>query len=104
MVGEPVAFSNYLNAKMSWHLWGVVGGIVWNSGLQANLVASRAQLVGPAVSYALGQGATMISAAWGVFIWREFRDAPPGTGRLLAVMFLFFLAGLGLIALAPTWR
>jgi glucose uptake protein len=104
MVGEPVAFSNYLNAKMSWHLWGIVGGIIWNSGLQANLVASRAQLVGPAVSYALGQGATMISAAWGVFIWREFRDAPSGTGRLLAVMFLFFLTGLGLIALAPTWR
>jgi glucose uptake protein len=104
MVGEPVAFSNYLNAKASWHLWGIVGGIIWNSGLQANLVASRAQLVGPAVSYALGQGATMISAAWGVFIWREFRDAPAGTSRLLAVMFLFFLAGLGLIALAPTWR
>ena len=104
MVGEPVAFSNYLNAKMSWHLWGILGGIIWNSGLQANLVASRAQLVGPAVSYALGQGATMISAAWGVFIWREFRDAPAGTGRLLAIMFLFFLAGLGLIALAPTWQ
>jgi glucose uptake protein len=104
MVGEPVAFSNYLDAKASWHLWGIVGGIVWNSGLQANLVASRAQLVGPAVSYALGQGATMISAAWGVFVWREFRDAPRGTGRLLAVMFLFFLAGLGLIALAPAWR
>jgi glucose uptake protein len=104
MVGEPVAFSNYLNAKASWHLWGILGGIIWNSGLQANLVASRAQLVGPAVSYALGQGATMISAAWGVFIWREFRDAPAGTGRLLAIMFLFFLTGLGLIALAPTWR
>jgi glucose uptake protein len=104
MVGEPVAFSNYLNAKASWHLWGIVGGIIWNSGLQSNLVASRAQLVGPAVSYALGQGATMISAAWGVFIWREFRDAPAGTGRLLAVMFLFFLTGLGLIALAPAWR
>lgn len=104
MVGEPVAFSNYLSAKPSWHLWGILGGIIWNSGLQANLVASRAQLVGPAVSYALGQGATMISAAWGVFIWREFRDAPAGTGRLLAVMFLFFLMGLGLIALAPAWR
>jgi glucose uptake protein len=104
MVGEPVAFSNYLHAKTSWHLWGIAGGMVWDSGLQFNLAASRAQLVGPAVSYALGQGATMISAAWGVFIWQEFRDAPQGTGRLLAVMFLFFIAGLGLIALAPAWH
>jgi glucose uptake protein len=104
IVGEPVAFSNYLDAKASWHLWGILGGIIWNSGLQSNLIASRAQLVGPAVSYAMGQGATMISAAWGVFIWREFRDAPAGTGRLLAIMFLFFLMGLGLIALAPAWQ
>lgn len=104
MVGEPVAFGNYLQAKTSWHLWGILGGIIWGSGLQFNLAASRAQLVGPAVSYALGQGATMISAAWGVFIWREFRDAPTGTNRLLAIMFFFFLAGLGLIATAPAWR
>ena len=60
---KPVAFSNYLDAKVNWHLWGIAGGIVWDSGLQFNLVALRAQLVGPAVSYALGQGATMISAA-----------------------------------------
>jgi glucose uptake protein len=101
--GGPVAFSNYTGAKGSWHLWGIVGGIIWGCGLQFNLAASQAQMVGPAVSYALGQGATMISAAWGVFIWREFRTAPAGTGRLLVVMFLFFVAGLGLIALAPLY-
>jgi len=103
-VGTPVAFSNYLGAQPLWHLWGILGGVIWGCGLQFNLAASRAALVGPAVSYALGQGATMISAAWGVFIWREFRTAPRGTGRLLTIMFVFFIAGLSLIALAPAWH
>ncbi len=104
LVGDPVLFANYTSAPALWHLWGIVGGLIWGAGLQFNLAASRAQMVGPAVSYAIGQGATMISAAWGVFVWREFRNAPRGTGTLLAVMFLFFILGLGLIALAPAWR
>jgi glucose uptake protein len=102
--GTAVPLRNYLDAPAGWHLWGIMGGIIWDSGLQFNLAASRAQMVGPAVSYAIGQGATMITAAWGVFVWREFRDAPRGTGRLLVAMFLFFIAGLSLIALAPTWH
>ena len=42
----------------------------------------------------------MVAAAWGVFVWREFKDAPKGTNRLLALMFIFFLAGLSLIIYA----
>lgn len=102
--GTPVEFSNYAEAKPVWHLWGAIGGVIWCAGLSFNLISSRAQLVGPAVSYAIGQGATMISAAWGVFIWREFRNAPKGVNTLLTLMFVLFLAGLGLIALAPTWH
>lgn len=104
IVGPPVALSNYTHAPANWHVWGIVGGLVWGAGLQFNLAASRGQMVGPAVSYAIGQGATMISAAWGVFIWREFRTAPQGTSRLLFIMFVLFIAGLSLIALAPTWH
>ena len=102
--GTPVSFSDYSRAKPSWHLWGMLGGAIWCLGLSSNLISSRAQLVGPAVSYAIGQGATMISAAWGVFIWREFRGAPKTVNLLLTVMFLLFIVGLGLIALAPTWH
>jgi len=103
VTGESVSFSNYTGARWSWHIWGLAGGLIWDAGLQMNLISSRAQMVGPAVSYALGQGATMISAAWGVFVWREFRNAPKGVNFLLSIMFLFFLVGLSLIALAPTW-
>jgi len=104
IVGTPVSFSDYTTAKPAWHVWGMLGGIIWCAGLSANLISSRAQLVGPAVSYAIGQGATMISAAWGVFIWREFRGAPKIVNVLLPLMFILFIVGLGLIALAPTWH
>jgi len=103
ITGTPVEFSNYSSAKSSWHLWGILGGVIWCAGLSTNLISSRAQLVGPAVSYALGQGATMVSAAWGVFIWREFRNSPRATTVLLTLMFLLFIFGLGLIALAPMY-
>ncbi len=102
--GTPVDFSNYRSAKPVWHVWGILGGAIWCAGLSANLISSRAQLVGPAVSYAIGQGATMISAAWGVFIWHEFRNSPRTTNVLLTLMFLHFLSGLGLIALAPMYQ
>ena len=42
----------------------------------------------------------MVAALWGVFIWKEFRDAPAGTSKLLAAMFVCFLAGLSLIIFA----
>ena len=55
-------------------LWGILGGLIWCTGAVLNFIASRANIVGPAVSYSIGQGATMISAAWGVFIWHEFSN------------------------------
>jgi len=97
----PVNMSGYFSAKSAWHFWGVVGGLIWCTGMVLNFVASHAQMVGPAVSYAIGQGATMVSAIWGVFIWKEFAGAPPASRRLIPLMFLFFLAGLGSIAIAP---
>jgi glucose uptake protein len=69
-------------------------------------VASVAHLdkpIGPAVSYSIGQGATMVSACWGVFVWREFAGAPAAAKRYLLFMFIFFLLGLGAVALAPLY-
>jgi glucose uptake protein len=97
----PVKMAQYFKAKPVWHFWGVVGGLIWCTGMVFNFVASHAQMVGPAVSYAIGQGATMISAVWGVFIWKEFASAPPESRKLIPAMFLFFLIGLASIAIAP---
>jgi glucose uptake protein len=101
----PLAFSQYTAARGSWHFWGILGGAIWCTGAIFNFVGSRAHAVGPAVSYSIGQGATMISAAWGVFVWKEFADAPPRSKHFLAWMFILFLGGLSAIALAPIlWR
>jgi len=97
----PVNMSGYFKAKGSWHLWGVVGGVIWCTGMSFNIVASHANIVGPAVSYAIGQGATMVSAVWGVFIWKEFATAPAESRKLIPAMFVCFLLGLGAIAVAP---
>jgi glucose uptake protein len=97
-VGHPVSFSDYFKGSFATHLVGILGGIIWGIGMSFNIIASGR--AGFAISYGLGQGATMIAAFWGVFIWKEFRDAPAGTSKLIAAMFGCFLVGLALIILA----
>jgi glucose uptake protein len=96
--GTPTNYSEYFKGRFSTHLVGILGGVIWGIGNSLNLIA--AGKAGPAISYGLGQGATMIAALWGVFIWKEFKYAPVGTNRLIAVMFLFFLGGLALLIYA----
>jgi glucose uptake protein len=95
-VGDPVPFGDYFtkgNARL--HLIGILGGIIWNIGMSFSIIASG--VAGPSISYGLGQGATMVAAFWGVFIWKEFKEAPQGTNKLLTLMFAFYLIGLILI-------
>ncbi len=99
----PVRGAGYWEAPLGWHVAGVLGGAVWCTGAVANFVASGAHLVGPAVSYSIGQGATMISACWGVFVWHEFAGAPRAARLLLVLMFVFFALGLSAVALAPLY-
>jgi glucose uptake protein len=96
--GEPVALGPYFRVPPKVHLVGILGGIIWNIGMTLSIVASGA--AGPAISYGLGQGATMVAALWGVFVWREFRSAPRGTGTLLGLMFLLYVVGLALLVVA----
>ncbi len=94
--GDPVPFGDYFTkGNVRLHAIGILGGIIWNIGMAFNIVA--ADTAGPALAYGLGQGATMVGALWGVFVWKEFRGAPKGTNQLLAAMFLFYLLGLGVL-------
>jgi glucose uptake protein len=93
-----VGYRDYFRGGLRLHLIGVLGGCIWMAALSFNVIASG--VAGPAISYALGQGATLIAALWGVFIWREFRGAPEGTNKYLALMFAGYAAGLLLIGAA----
>ena len=93
--GPPTNYAEYFKGRFSTHLVGILGGLIWGLGNSLNLIA--AGKAGPAISYGLGQGATLVAALWGVFIWKEFKGAPKGTNGLIAGMFLLFVIGLGFI-------
>ncbi len=98
--GVPVTFKQYFSAGAKSHLSGIIGGMIWATGTSLSLIA--AGKAGYAISFGLGQGATLIGALWGVFIWKEFKNAPKGTNFYLTMMFLLFVAGLGMIMYAGT--
>jgi len=100
LAGEPVTFGEYFRAGSKSHLSGILGGMIWALGTALSLLA--AGKAGYAISFGLGQGATLIGALWGVFIWKEFKAAPKGTWLLLTLMFILFFSGLGMIILAGT--
>ena len=93
--GTPVALAAYFKGSPLDHLWGIIGGSIWAVGMSLNVIASG--VASPAVSYGLGQGATLVAAIWGVFVWREFKGGSTTVQKLLAIMFAAFFLGLALI-------
>ena len=96
LVGAPVDFSGFRNARAADHLFGLLGGFVWGTGTVFNFVA--ASFVGVAIAYAIGQAAPMVAALWGVAVWREFRGAPPRAWMYIGVMFACYVAALAVLA------
>ncbi|MBI1356688.1 MAG: multidrug DMT transporter permease [Acidobacteria bacterium] len=93
-----LSYADYFRGSARVHATGLAGGAIWMIALELNIIASG--VAGPAVSYALGQGAALVASLWGIFIWKEFRAAPAGTGKLLALMILGYLAGIVAIGAA----
>jgi glucose uptake protein len=96
--GEPTSYKTYFAGKFPIHLVGILGGLIWGIGNSFNLIA--AGKAGAAISYGLGQGATLVAALWGVFIWKEFKGASKATTAMLLVMFLLFILGIVSIIIA----
>ena len=92
------SYGQYFQGSPRLHSLGLLGGAIWMLALSLNVIASG--VAGPAISYALGQGATLVAAIWGVLIWKEFRAAPKGTTPFIALMFLGYTSGLTLIGIA----
>lgn len=96
IAGEAVKYRDYFKfGSPKLHIIGLLGGIIWGIGMSFSIIAS--EQAGPAIAYGLGQGATMVAALWGVFIWKEFKELPKSKNWLIILMFIFFILGLGLI-------
>lgn len=96
--GAPVSISGYFKGNIRTHLVGVLGGVIWCVGQSFSMIAS--EKAGAAISYGLGQGATLVSALWGILVWHEFRGAPKSSDYLNLGMFIFFVIGLGFLIYA----
>lgn len=93
--GEPVKISQWFRGSSRAHLLGLLGGAIWCLGNSVSFMSVGA--ASPAISYGLSNAAPVVAALWGIFVWKEFRDAPKGTNLLLTLMFVFYLIGLVLI-------
>jgi len=100
LAGEPVGFGGFFTAAASGHLLGLLGGVVWGIGTVFNVVAGKATTF--AISYAIGQSAPMVGALWGIFVWKEFAGAGPRAKSYLALMFLFYVLAILLVARASS--
>ena len=96
--GAPVSFGDYLKGRSRNHWMGIIGGVIWCVGMSFSILASDE--AGPAVSFGLGQGATIVAALWGIYVWKEFRGAPAGTSTILNIMLVCYVVGLGAIVYA----
>ena len=97
-VGTRVSYGDYFKGGLKNHITGILGGGIWCVGMSFSIIASGK--AGPAISYGLGQGATVVAAIWGIYIWKEFKTAPRGTSTILNVMLLLYVVGLGFIIAA----
>lgn len=93
--GSPVRYKQYFAGNLRTHLTGVLGGMIWCLGMSFSIIAS--EKAGPAISYGLGQGATIVAAIWGIFIWKEFSNASRSVHRILYLMLASYAVGLALI-------
>jgi glucose uptake protein len=95
VTGEPVKMSQWYNGDSRTHLLGMLGGAIWCLGNSVSFMAVGA--ASPAISYGLSNSAPVVAALWGIFVWKEFKEAPKGTSLILSLMFVCYLIGLGLI-------
>ena len=95
--GEPIldGAKRYFAGSFPTHLVGALGGCIWGLGTLLSFVTAGA--ASPAIAYALGQGATLVSALWGILVWKEFAGAPKKAGVLNLLMFVLFVAGLAVL-------
>lgn len=96
--GAAVGFGDYFRGSLKDHGVGILGGAIWFVGMAFSIIAS--EKAGTAISYGLGQGATVVAALWGIYIWKEFDGSDAKTQGMLKLMLALYILGLGLLIYA----
>ena len=96
--GKQLSYSEYFQGGLKNHFAGIMGGIIWCMGMMFNILGGVK--AGFAISYGLGQGATIIAALWGILVWKEFKNAPKITITYLVLMMILFACGVICLILA----
>ncbi len=90
--GEPVKMETWFKGGSRAHILGMLGGAIWCLGNSVSFMSVGA--ASPAISYGLSNSAPVVAALWGIFVWKEFKEAPRGTSVVLTLMFGCYLIGL----------
>jgi glucose uptake protein len=102
--GEPLEIPEIFESTARQHLLGLLGGAMWCTGMVASLAAASAPAearAGTVEGFFLAQGFPLIAALWGILVWKELKGADLLVKALAVFVFLLFVCGLLLIALAP---
>jgi glucose uptake protein len=98
--GAPVQARTYFKGTNMQHIFGVFAGIVWAVGALAAWVSAAAPVsvqAGPAVTYACLESAAVLSAIWGLLIWKDL--AGNSRSRMISAgSLVLFLVGIGMVS------
>ncbi|MEM3490370.1 MAG: GRP family sugar transporter [Nitrososphaerota archaeon] len=95
---QKTSLKEWYGGKARYHGFALVGAVVWTLGTLINFIS--APVAGVTISYILGQNATMVAAVWGIFAWKELKGAPRTSWILVGLMFVLFIVGIVLVAMA----
>jgi glucose uptake protein len=92
--GEPLELIEYFRLPFTDHLLGAFAGAILCCALLGELVSEagppEAQ-VGTVMTYGIKQASIPVAAIWGVWVWKDFRDAGPRI-RTLTLVFTGLMA------------
>ena len=92
--GEPLELIEFFRVRLTDHILGVIAGAILCCALLAELVSEagppEAQ-VGTVMTYGIKQASILVAAVWGIWVWKDFRDAGPRI-RALTVVFTGLMA------------
>jgi glucose uptake protein len=106
VTGAPIQFFDYFKGTASQHLLGLLGGGLLALGAAAGFVGTTTPAsvkIGPAFSDTAIHAGAAVAALWGLLAWREFKGAKERVRLLLVVMLVLYLAGLGMVSIAPLY-